>query len=335
VNGNPLGAKLFAIPRDVQNIRKITAAGISNQRDLIDINAQSSHNVFLPLGNNIKDNIMRGLQPGFRLLSLLLALFAGQVLVLIASMVVFSALGNAEESWSSLSANAMRGVIFMSQLFGFLVPGLFLSRLWGVKWGQLFGRSDRSWVPSAVLLSYFVSLPVFSWAYMYNMSLAVPEWWPFAVEAVPEEFMELLSQEGIWALLANLITIGLLPAVAEELVFRGLLQPSIQDGMRHKIGGIVVTALIFSFIHLDFQGLLPRSILGLVLGFSYYYSRSLIWPILIHFIHNGGQVLLSYLYTDFIEVDSEGVDVSWGIWPILSGLTVVTIFVYLNTKTKR
>ncbi len=278
---------------------------------------------------------MRGLQPGFRLFSLLLALFAGQVLVLIASISIIGLLGNAEEGLPSLSANSMRGVIFMSQFLGFLVPGLFLSRLWGVKWSDLFGRSDWPWIPSAVLLSYFVSLPVFSWAYMYNMSLTVPEWWPFAVEAVPKEFLDLLGQEGIWALLANLLTIGLLPAVAEELVFRGLLQPSIQDGMRHKIGGIIVTAIIFSFIHLDFHGLLPRSILGLVLGFSYYYSRSLIWPILIHFIHNGGQVLLSYLYTDFIEVDSESMDVSWGIWPLVSGLAVMTIFVFLNNKTKR
>lgn len=278
---------------------------------------------------------MRGLQPGFRMLSLLLALFVGQILVVMASMGVIGMLGDAEGGWASLSVNAMRGVIFMSQFLGFLVPGLFLCRLWGVRWSDLFGRSERRWVPSAVLLSYFVSLPVFTWAYTYNMSWEVPEWWPFAVEAVPEEFMELLAQKGIWALLANLLTIGLLPAVAEELVFRGLLQPSIQDGMRHKIGGILVTALIFSFIHLDFQGLLPRSILGLVLGFSYYYSRSLIWPILIHFIHNGGQVLLSYLNTDFIEVESENVDVSWGVWPLLSGLAVVTIFVFLHNKTNR
>lgn len=278
---------------------------------------------------------MRGLQPGFRMLSLLLALFVGQILVLMASMGVIGVLGDAEGSWASLTPNAMRGVIFMSQFFGFLVPGLFLFRLWGLRWSDFFGRSERRWVPPAVLLSYFVSLPVFTWAYTYNMSWEVPEWWPFAVEAVPEEFMELLAQEGIWALLANLLTIGLLPAVAEELVFRGLLQPSIQDGMRHKIGGIIVTALIFSFIHLDFQGLLPRSILGLVLGFSYYYSRSLIWPILIHFIHNGGQVMLSYLYTDFIEVESEHVDVSWGVWPLLSGLAVVTIFVFLHNKTNR
>jgi hypothetical protein len=61
----------------------------------------------------------------------------------------------------------------------------------------------------------------------------------------------------------------------------------------------------------------------------------LIWPILIHFIHNGGQVLLSYLYTDFIEVESESVDVSWGVWPLLSGLAVVTIFVFLHNKTNR
>lgn len=275
---------------------------------------------------------MHGLKPGFRIFSLLLALLAGQVLVIIGSLGVVALSGAPDGDLSSLSPNGLRGLLFMSQFLGFLIPGLFMLRFWGVTGADLWGRSARPWIPSAVLLSYFISLPLFSWAYAYNMSWSVPEWWPFAVEALPEEFLALLTQKGSWALLANLVTIGLLPAVAEELIFRGLLQPTVQDTVGHKIGGIIVTALLFSFIHLDFQGLLPRWILGMVLGFAYYYSRSLLWPILIHFIHNGGQVILSYFYTDFAEVGSASADVEWSVWPFLSGLGLLATYVLLHRK---
>ncbi len=275
---------------------------------------------------------MGGLQPSFRIFTLFLALLGGQVLVAVVLLSFFGVSGSEDGDLGALTPNSLRSVLFVSQFLGFLIPGLLLLQLWGLHRDQLFESSSHNWIPGVVVLSYFVSLPLFTWAYSYNMSLSVPDWWPFAVEAVPEEIFQLLAQEGPWALLANLTVIGLLPAVAEELVFRGLLQPQIQKLVRSHIVGIIITALFFSLIHLDFQGIFPRWILGLILGFAFYYSRSLLWPILIHFIHNGGQVLISYFYGDFIEIESEPLEVSWSIWPLLSGLGVLGIILLLHRK---
>ena len=275
---------------------------------------------------------MRGFRPGFRIFTLFLALLGGQVLAAVVLLGVFGVSGSEDGGLGSLTPNRLRSVLFISQFLGFLIPGLVLVRLWDLRMDQLFALATPRWVSTAVIILYFGSLPLFSWAYLVNVNISVPDWWPFAVEAVPEEIFQVLSQEGWWALLANLATIGLLPAVAEELVFRGLLQPQTQRLMGSDILGIMITALFFSLIHLDFQGILPRWILGLVLGFAYFYSRSLIWPILIHFIHNGGQVLISYFYTDFMEIEREPVDLGWSIWPILSGIAFIGLLLMLHKK---
>lgn len=92
--------------------------------------------------------------------------------------------------------------------------------------------------------------------------------------------------------LAALLVLAILPAVAEELVFRGLLQRSLSRWLQSSHGSVWLTAALFSLLHVQFLGLVPRFVLGLVLGYLYLWSENLLVPIVAHFTQNAGQVLL-------------------------------------------
>lgn len=105
-----------------------------------------------------------------------------------------------------------------------------------------------------------------------------------------------LSVDSLAGLGINLVMIALLPAIGEELVFRSVLQPYMMVFVRNKHIALVLTALIFSFIHFQFYGLIPRFALGLFLGYFYYWSGSIFVSMLMHFVNNGAAVLGFYLY---------------------------------------
>ena len=95
--------------------------------------------------------------------------------------------------------------------------------------------------------------------------------------------------------LMGLLVIGLLAGLGEELLFRGILQPKLHLYTGNPHLGIWLAALIFSAIHFQFYGLMPRMVLGAIFGYLYYYSGSLIYPIFAHILNNAFTVVLVYM----------------------------------------
>jgi len=93
----------------------------------------------------------------------------------------------------------------------------------------------------------------------------------------------------------GLLVIGIAAGVGEEFLFRGVLQPKLQTYTGNAHLGIWLAAFIFSAIHLQFYGLVPRMVLGAIFGYLYYYSGSLVYPILAHIFNNAFTVILVYL----------------------------------------
>jgi uncharacterized protein len=108
------------------------------------------------------------------------------------------------------------------------------------------------------------------------------------------EFLLDFQNPGEFAL--GLIVVALIPAVGEELLFRGVLQPVFQRLFRSAGVGILVSAVVFSAIHIQFYGFVPRMLLGLLFGYLYHWSGNLLVPIAGHFANNALSVVLSYLY---------------------------------------
>lgn len=97
-------------------------------------------------------------------------------------------------------------------------------------------------------------------------------------------------------LMVNVLMIGVIAAIGEELIFRGLLQRLLHEMIRNVHVAIIITSILFSAFHFQFFSFLPRLVLGLVLGYLMHYGRSIWYPILAHFVNNIMGVIYYYFY---------------------------------------
>ena len=134
---------------------------------------------------------------------------------------------------------------------------------------------------------------------------------------------KMLDVDTIGGLLFNLVIIALIPAIGEELTFRGVLQQSLTRKMNPHIA-IFLSAAIFSFIHFQFYGFLPRMFLGLLMGYMFYITNSLWTSMLMHFLNNGAAVVLYYLSNKGVIEDAEHFGETTNVW-IIAASAVVTI----------
>lgn len=146
-----------------------------------------------------------------------------------------------------------------------------------------------------------------------------------------------LSVETFGAMLFNVFMIAVLPAVGEELLFRGLIQKYLIKIFKNVHVGVAVAAIIFSAFHMQFYGFIPRFLLGLLLGYMFIYSKSLWVPIAAHFVNNAFAVVTYYyIHKGAISEDVEtfGADNSMQVFALLSFIVVAGIF-YLLVKTRK
>ena len=132
-----------------------------------------------------------------------------------------------------------------------------------------------------------------------NKILPISEYWAakFKAMELAREAQEaaLININSFSRFIISLVVIAFLPAVFEETFFRGGLQNLFTRWFKGPWVAILLTAVIFSLIHLSYYGFLVRFALGVVLGFIFYYSGSLWLNILLHFLFNGVQVTAMYV----------------------------------------
>lgn len=232
----------------------------------------------------------------------------------------------------------------VSSLMMFVVPPIILYTFTRTHPIQALGfrKPNSYWMWIIGLILMFVSLPVTNQLGVWNekmnfgaafekLELLVQE-----MESMAGDLTErMLHAETLGGLLFNLIIIALIPAIGEELTFRGVLQQSLVRGCKNAHVGIFLSAFIFSFIHFQFYGFLPRMFLGLLLGYLFYYSGSLWTSILMHFVNNGTAVVVAYLdYKGLVNVDYEHFGAMGMGWTVASLVLTVGIIV-LCAKIKK
>lgn len=151
-----------------------------------------------------------------------------------------------------------------------------------------------------------------------------------AAAALTERF---LQADNLATMLLNVGLLALLPAFAEELSFRGTLQQIITNGQRPKANShlaIWLTAFVFSAIHFQFYGFVPRMLMGAMFGYVFVWTGSLWAPILMHFTNNGVAVVSYYLMGDAkmgeTWADTVGVGPMW--WLGVLSIVVVVGLLY-------
>jgi uncharacterized protein len=111
-----------------------------------------------------------------------------------------------------------------------------------------------------------------------------------------------LKMDSISDLLGVIFIMALVPAICEEFFFRGFLQRTFYRwwGRRHL--AVILSAFLFSAIHFQFFGFLPRFLLGLLLGYVFLWSGDLKLSIFIHFLNNLASTLYAWAYRDQLQV---------------------------------
>lgn len=107
-------------------------------------------------------------------------------------------------------------------------------------------------------------------------------------------------------LMIGFLILALLPAIGEELIFRGILQRNLCYILNPHLA-IVLAGFIFSFIHLQFYGFFPRWLLGILFGYLYFWSGNILIPVFAHFVNNGFTLLMVHLHNQqLVKFNIEG-----------------------------
>jgi len=261
----------------------------------------------------MKGFLPRALHPGLQILLLLALMVAGAC---VGYAIVFAwarvGFGLSMPEMGGVLANPITspqgwGVLMMAQgvlLFAALAGGaLALASALGYGWAEYFSprRLGAGWWLLGAAALIVVILPFMSTLIAWNAGVHFPaflhdfEVWARTSEdraTVLTKFLTRFnSASRFWV---GVVVIALVPAIAEELVFRGVIQKNLVRWFSPHVG-VWLGAAIFSAIHFQFFGFVPRFVLGLVLGYLYLWSGNILVSMAAHFTQNAFQLLIIYL----------------------------------------
>ena len=201
-----------------------------------------------------------------------------------------------------------------------------------------FRKPAYWWMLLVGIVLMFVSLPLTNilgtWNEKANFGELLETFLKMLEEAAGDLTQRMLEVDTIWGLLGNLLVIALIPAIGEELTFRGVMQQALTRKCNPHVA-IWLSAFIFSFIHFQFYGFLPRMFLGLILGYLFYYSGSLWTSILMHFINNGTAVVVAYLdYKGLANVDWEHFGSTSNVVLLIASLVLTVGMIVIAAKNQ-
>lgn len=192
-----------------------------------------------------------------------------------------------------------------------------------------------------VIVLFIVIQPFIYLSNYFNQQLILPEsmigieTWMKEREVLVEKALGIFfADKSATGVISNLLIIAVVTGLAEEIFFRGCLQQIVQKIVNNKHLAIWITAIIFSAIHFQFYGFIPRMLLGAILGYLFMWSGSLWLPVIAHTIHNALNVILIQIYYGTPKYEEmENLDINNHMWiAILSAITAsaLLISIYRN-----
>jgi len=233
----------------------------------------------------------------------------------------------------------LRGMLVVQFFALYIIPVFLFARFCDPKPTQYLGLTSAKpmyFILGIVVL--LVALPFVDWTGIFNHGLipettSIGKWMKTSEEAAAKQIGFMLKRNTVQDLFVNLVLVAVFAGVGEELLFRGVLQRLFIKLFKNPWAGILVTAFIFSAIHLQFYGFIPRFILGILLGLLYWYSGSL-WPAIIaHFVYDAFAVVMIWFNPALAEEDS--VAVSFGNKTMLAAISLALIIFIVILMKKR
>lgn len=223
----------------------------------------------------------------------------------------------------------------------FLVPVLIFTRI--KKPGQDFVQTKAT--PNLIsvlliLIGFIFLLPTMESIISWNEKVTFPQ----ALSEIEHLFRTLesrakkltsllVSADNEGTLLFNVLILAVLPALAEEFLFRGAIQRLIIERSRNAHLGIWIAAFLFSLFHFQFYGFVPRLLFGVLFGYIYFWGRSIWYPVLCHALNNSFAVITSYYWKDALSDKGFMSNNQWVL--ILGGMVVSCGLYYLYYRQQK
>ena len=234
-------------------------------------------------------------------IALILAVISSTIGALLAQLITGIHIFGSSSALSDLNNPNVILALKITQLFSaigtFFIPPIIGAYLFSDNVKEYLGATKSIDVQQIVLALLLILMiqPFVNWMSLINAGINLPEWLKALLSSPGNSAQKigeaLMKGDSIMSLLFSCVVISIIPAISEELIFRGVIQKLFIDLAKNKHFGIILTATLFSAMHMDVAGFIPRFALGAMLGYLYVWSGSIYLPIVAHFANN----LLAFL----------------------------------------
>lgn len=223
----------------------------------------------------------------------------------------------------------------------FFLPAFVVARRYNVKPFTELGFNTKLSIKQVGLVTVITIGALFLSGALANINEQIPVSAAFRKTATAwensykESILNIATMKSASDYLISLVVIALLPALVEEVFFRGALQPILIGWFKNVHIGIIFSAVIFSAIHGSYFGFLPRIGLGLVLSIIFYQSKNLWLSILLHFINNAIAVTQIYWLTQKGTSLEKAMDEATPLWTGFIAIIIIPAFYFFQQESNR
>ena len=210
----------------------------------------------------------------------------------------------------STPVNGMRIMTIVGQILFILAPAILFSKWIYGDVRKIISIKLPNWREVALFILGIIILTPLLQSYLYIQNYFIEKLATLSPivnsikslldaldDLIEKTFGNLMSAQNIPEILLVIITISVVPAICEEMMFRGYIQRSFEFKLKPYLAAFI-TAVFFALYHMNPYGLIPLIILGFYFGFAAYKSRSLVIPMTLHFLNNFFAVMLYFIIGD-------------------------------------
>lgn len=210
----------------------------------------------------------------------------------------------------SVPVNGLRLMTMAGQILFILLPALVFAKWIYSDVGKIIRIRKTTWQEMSLFTIGIIILTPLLQTFLYIQNFFLEEWaknsgfinslktfFDTLNELVEKTYGNLLSASNIFEFILVVLVVAIVPAVTEETMFRGFVQRSFELKLRPYLA-IFITAIFFSGYHFNPYGFIPLFILGAYFGFAAYKSRTLVVPIVLHFLNNFSAVSIYHIFGD-------------------------------------
>ena len=242
----------------------------------------------------------------------------------------------------SENANLSRMLQFVTTFFFMAVPSLIFARIVSRKPFNYIGFNSALSgkqvfiIVGIVLFGLAISGALSTVNEMIPISKSAEQYFKGLEDEYNKEVLAIANMKTMQDYIVSLIVIALLPAIFEEMLFRGSLQPIIIKLTKNAFAGILITSILFSAIHMSYYGFLPRLALGLIIGYIFYFSKNLWLSSITHFLYNAFGVTELYALSKQGQLTTNAVNDDGFPWyyGLIAAAALYILFIFFKKESE-